>query len=88
MPKGWVRGPQGQMRPLAPGARARMVMDILTGKIKEDVEKPDIAGPDEDDGSWFPIYGSGLPPPPRPVAARRAEHKKAAARRERRSTRS
>ena len=78
MPKGWVRGPQGQERPQAPGAQARRIMDIATGQIEERVEKPDILPPDDHSLDWMPAYGPGLPPPPRPAMARRARHVKAA----------
>lgn len=74
MPRGWVRGPQGQMRPLAPGACARVVMEIATGQREEHVEKPDIRGPDEPPTG--PMYGPGLPFPPRPASAMRAKKKR------------
>ena len=67
MPRGWVRGPQGQLRPTDPGACAKLVMEIATGQVEERVEKPDIRGPDEPPtGS---MYGPGLPLPPRPASA-------------------
>lgn len=71
MPKGWVRGPQGQMRPLAPGARARHIMEIATGQREEHVEKPILPPPDPN-APEYPAYGPGLPLPPRPATARRA----------------
>ena len=74
MPRGWVRGPQGQVRPVDPRACAIHVAKIATGEIEEHVEKPDIPGPGE--GPTGPMYGPGLPFPPRPASAMTAREKK------------
>lgn len=70
MPRGWTRGPQGQMRPISTGACAVHVMKIATGEIEEHVEKPPLEGTtgaffsESDDGPPpHPVYGPGLPPP-------------------------
>ena len=59
MPRHWVRGPQGQVRPTEPEACARMVMEIATGQRVEHVEKPDLPGPESPPTGR--MYGPGLP---------------------------
>ena len=73
MPKGWTTGPQGQLRPLAPGACARVVMEIATGQREEHVEKPDLP-PEDPNSPPPPLFGPGFDWPERPVSARRARH--------------
>ncbi len=42
MPRGWTRGPQGQVRPVGAGECAVHVMKIAVGEIEERVEKPPL----------------------------------------------
>ena len=70
MPEGWIRGPQGQLRPTAAGARAKYIMELATRQRVENVEKPDIS-PNDPDAPEYPIYGPGLPLPPRQGRSRR-----------------
>ena len=67
MPKGWIRGPQGQMRPAHPGGAVVHTMRIGLGEVEEKVDKPPFSParalrPGEEPP---PVYGSGLPPPRR-----------------------
>ena len=66
MPRGWIRGPQGQERPVSTSACAVHVMKIATGEIAENVKRPPLQA-DADtvrNGGPSPLmYGPGLPPP-------------------------
>ena len=42
MPRGWSRGPQGQLRPVNTGECAVHVMKIATGEVVERVQKPPL----------------------------------------------
>lgn len=67
MPRGWVRGPQGQMRPVGHGACAVHVMRIGTGEITEELDplpEPEpvvVARNGVAEYDRPRIYGSGLP---------------------------
>lgn len=72
MPRGWTRGPQGQMRPVGVSACAVHVMKVATGEIEENVEKPPpfssrvmVArnGSPPAPADQPPVYGSGAPLP-------------------------
>lgn len=52
MPRGWTRGPQGQMRPVSAGECAVHVMKIATGEIEERAEKPPL----EEDGGADRVF--------------------------------
>ena len=72
MPKGWIRGPQGQLRPAHPGGAVVRTMKIALGEIEEVVEKPPLPPGDGRlrealrRGEPVNAYGPGLPLPPRP----------------------
>ena len=67
MPKDWIRGPQGQLRPAHPGGAAVYALRVGLGEIEEQAEKPPLPpGPRLAPGEVPPeTYGPGLPPPPR-----------------------